>query len=648
MAKTEIRNVITRYQVDAYSLTKSLRSIDASAARTANSMQRLERGAAQIGKIFAGLVSAVAIKGLADGFKSTAEQMDKMAKSAQSVGVSVEALSALQFAAGQSGASFEQLERGLQKISIGIAEMEAGTSKASQALRTLGVDAAGGTVAALQQIADRFSQMPDGINKTALAMQVFGERVGPDLIPFLNQGADGIQGLMDRAEELGLVINSATAAQAEKFNDALAEMGYAIDGIQNHITAGAMPAFSALAQTMAEASSAGETWQSVGEAVGAVATFIAEQTTYAAGAFEIMGKRIGAWAAAIKEAVTGNFTVAKNIINELGADIEAITARTNAQIAALRANVAAAKAEAQAAATGAATPAVSVPTIVIPKTGGGGGGRSRGGGGGGGISEAQKKINEQMREGKRIFEQTRTAAEEYTAQIVKLNELLAANAINQDTFNRAVVQAQDKLAKATKETKDNTDKLSESLLNIAESNMTSWLDSATDGTFKLKDAMVDLIKEVVKLAAKMAILKAVNSAFGLNLGSVGTFAKGGAFSQLALPQGVYTQPTFFHMPGSGQLKKYARGGVLGERGAEAILPLARTANGDLGVQAQAANVNINVVNNVGEYATATASRSLQGEIQIVIDRISSDIQRGGTQLSSALEGTYHGLAGARA
>ncbi len=81
-----------------------------------------------------------------------------------------------------------------------------------------------------------------------------------------------------------------------------------------------------------------------------------------------------------------------------------------------------------------------------------------------------------------------------------------------------------------------------------------------------------------------SMMQPLTSSLGNALGGMGSvtpFAKGG----------VLAAPSYFPMPSGGGL------GLAGERGAEAILPLARGPDGSLGVQAQgggAPNVTINI------------------------------------------------------
>lgn len=77
--------------------------------------------------------------------------------------------------------------------------------------------------------------------------------------------------------------------------------------------------------------------------------------------------------------------------------------------------------------------------------------------------------------------------------------------------------------------------------------------------------------------------------------------------------GVVNSPTMFSY---GQGKS----GLMGEAGAEAILPLGRGANGDLGVQASLNPVTINIVNNAGVDVSQTESTDSSGQktIDVII------------------------------
>ena len=94
--------------------------------------------------------------------------------------------------------------------------------------------------------------------------------------------------------------------------------------------------------------------------------------------------------------------------------------------------------------------------------------------------------------------------------------------------------------------------------------------------------------------------------------------------------GVVGSPTMFPMSGN-------RTGLMGERGAEAIMPLKRTPSGQLGVQAQVQQPRINIYNQSG--ANIETVQRPDGETDIFIRKVNSALKNERTQagFSSALQ-----------
>lgn len=149
---------------------------------------------------------------------------DSVAKMARRTGLSVEALSELQYAAGQSGVQVTELENGLRRMQRTIYDAQRGLKTANDALADLGLtvdDLAG--LAPEQQfklLAERISQIEDPTLKAALAMGIFG-RSGTQLLPLFASGARGIEMLQAEARRLGLTMSGEDAKAAEEFSDAL-------------------------------------------------------------------------------------------------------------------------------------------------------------------------------------------------------------------------------------------------------------------------------------------------------------------------------------------------------------------------------------------------------------------------------------------
>jgi phage-related minor tail protein len=176
-----------------------------------------------------------------------------------------------------------------------------------------------------------------------------------------------------------------------------------------------------------------------------------------------------------------------------------------------------------------------------------------------------------------------------------------------------------------------------------------WIDAATQGSFKQKNALKDLLKQVVALAAKFAVFKGLQALFpgqGISFGpfSASAAALGMAYpGGMSLAQGVSDSPTLFRFAKGGRL------GLLAEAGRpEAVLPLVRGSGGDLGVEAQAAApiANVDVQNNASGLAEVTVGQMVDGRVKLRVDSLLAEIGRGGTSASNTFERAY-GLRRAR-
>ncbi len=90
------------------------------------------------------------------------------------------------------------------------------------------------------EAADAFAKMPDGAEKAGLAVKLFG-RSGTDLIPVLNQGRAGLQGLMDAAVKSGAAMSSDQVEGAHQAYLAHKQFDAAIAGVTNQLGSGLLP-----------------------------------------------------------------------------------------------------------------------------------------------------------------------------------------------------------------------------------------------------------------------------------------------------------------------------------------------------------------------------------------------------------------------
>lgn len=177
----------------------------------------------------------------------------------------------------------------------------------------------------------------------------------------------------------------------------------------------------------------------------------------------------------------------------------------------------------------------------------------------------------------------------------------------------------------------------EAMRNVAGSTFSGLSDMLTSlvttGTASLKEFTKSMLKMIAEVTNRLLVAYAVQAAMGwISGGSKGggtpggsyanaaagvTFnAKGGVYDSSGLSKyvnGVYDSPQYFTFQGA---SKFAKGGVFGEAGPEAIMPLAKDSAGRLGVRAQGGGGMAPVINttvNVDAGGSATAQSSSSGD-----------------------------------
>lgn len=200
-----------------------------------------------IGRAFAGFgVAILTPMGLAaKQFSDVGDQLNKMSAR---TGVSVEALSALSFAAEQSGTNSETLEKSIRKMQKTISDAGSGMATATDALGALGLVL--GDVAGLapenqfRKIAKSLDGITDPTKQAAVAMDVFGKS-GAMLIPMLGD----MEALEKEAADLGLVMSTEDATSAAILNDAINRLSKSLRTISLAIGGAIAPELSKLADS---------------------------------------------------------------------------------------------------------------------------------------------------------------------------------------------------------------------------------------------------------------------------------------------------------------------------------------------------------------------------------------------------------------
>jgi hypothetical protein len=229
---------------------------------------------------FVALGAVVSVRMFSGFIKDQINAADESVKLSQKLGVATETLQGLALGADLAGAGAAGLQTGLIRLNRSVSDAAQGLATQKRAFDDLRVSVFNtdgslrGTEPILRDIADAFAAMEDGVRKTARAQELFG-RSGADLIPLLNEGSQGIDKMIDRAQRLGIVWSHDAAKAAEEFNDNLTLLSAVGRGFSSTIAQEMLPAMNAITAAMITFSEQSELSSRLGSAFAVVLKSIA-------------------------------------------------------------------------------------------------------------------------------------------------------------------------------------------------------------------------------------------------------------------------------------------------------------------------------------------------------------------------------------
>jgi len=181
----------------------------------------------------------------------------------------------------------------------------------------------------------------------------------------------------------------------------------------------------------------------------------------------------------------------------------------------------------------------------------------------------------------------------------------------------------DEIGKKGKETFDN-------LKNAVTGWASTFSGQLTDMVWAADMSFKKILESFGRMITQMMIQKALVEPLLGFVFPAKPAAQGAAFDQgRMLPYargGIVDRPTIFPMAGGA--------GLMGEKGPEAIMPLARTRGGDLGVKAESApaggvpNIEINMINQSGRELEATQKGARNESGKHIIDVVMTEMRTG--------------------
>lgn len=179
--------------------------------------------------------------------KEAIEFGDKLKDMATATGASVEQLSFLDYVAKQSNTSLDALAGGIGKLQKNLAEVSsgAGAQNTVDALRLLKLNAADlaklDVVKQLTTIGDALQGLANPAQRAQAAAGLFSKSF-QELLPFLLEGSQGLQDMLERFIELDGQLTGKQAGIFDGFNDGLGELRTAARGAAIAIATDISPA----------------------------------------------------------------------------------------------------------------------------------------------------------------------------------------------------------------------------------------------------------------------------------------------------------------------------------------------------------------------------------------------------------------------
>ena len=227
-----------------------------------------------------------AAKAVSSFFGSMIDKGDALDKMSQRIGMSVEGIGKLSQMAKLCGSSMEVFEGAITKMQKSLEGAAQGGAAQQQAFQRLGLSITDLKAMAPEDqflaVSKAMGGLTDQSERTAMAMTLFGKS-GTQLMPFFNQGEEGISSMEQKIEELGGVMSNEGAKAMADLKDAMTLLKEGIAGTAQNLMASLAPAITKGIELVTKAFAATKEFLSVhpgikmmiGTAAGAVGTFAA-------------------------------------------------------------------------------------------------------------------------------------------------------------------------------------------------------------------------------------------------------------------------------------------------------------------------------------------------------------------------------------
>ena len=222
----------------------------------------MAKGLRATATVIAGAMAAVtagavaATKTFVDTAKQTAAYGDEVDKTSQKLGLSAKAYQEWDYVMKIAGTEMSSMTTGLKTLTNKLDDAKNGSESAQAMFSALGISMEDISTMSREDLfkatIQGFQGMADSTERAALANDLFGKS-GQNLAPLFNMTADETQGLIDKANDLGMVMSDEGVKGSASFTDAMTTLNGTITGLKNNLMTQFMPSLTEVTEGLAEA-----------------------------------------------------------------------------------------------------------------------------------------------------------------------------------------------------------------------------------------------------------------------------------------------------------------------------------------------------------------------------------------------------------
>lgn len=235
--------------------------------RTAG-IDKLGKSVGDVGRAFGGLfdfarrtllgigtwtvLGSASLLGMATAISRVGENI---VETSRQLGVGSTFLQEWRFAATRSGLAAEDLDQGLFQLQKRLAEAATGEGESAEVLTALGIAATDveGRLRPLEDIVPEIQERLAGLHsetlRNALAAKLFG-REGQQLGLLLSRPREEMQGLIDRAHELGAILDGEALAASMEYADSWKDLQSTLGGVRNTLATAVLPVLTSIIEKL--------------------------------------------------------------------------------------------------------------------------------------------------------------------------------------------------------------------------------------------------------------------------------------------------------------------------------------------------------------------------------------------------------------